>query len=155
MKIFIAVLPKKCLFCRVLQALQQEEIMNVFLDDYKALGTLAEDGDWCGKVSEGLMLNQAFSDQKYTKDKKITSINWHPTIYGKEQNHSQGRNLSTRFQQRKFAHSETLTKGISNIKSLNTLMLSSTSIIFCQFRKRRIILIRLLYLVHQSKLYQY
>ncbi|XP_041790507.1 dynein intermediate chain 3, axonemal [Chelmon rostratus] len=67
---------------RVLQALQQEEIMNVFLDDYKALGTLAEDGDWCGKVSEGLMLNQAFSDQKYTKDKKITSINWHPTIYG-------------------------------------------------------------------------
>uniref|UniRef100_A0A8P4GGW2 Dynein axonemal intermediate chain 3 n=1 Tax=Dicentrarchus labrax TaxID=13489 RepID=A0A8P4GGW2_DICLA len=67
---------------RVLQALQQEEIMNGFFDDWKALGAAAEDGDWSGKVSEGLMLYQAFTDQKYTKDKKISSINWHPTIYG-------------------------------------------------------------------------
>ncbi|XP_031139846.1 WD repeat-containing protein 63 isoform X1 [Sander lucioperca] len=67
---------------RVLQALQQEGIMNVFFDDWKALGTAADDGDWAGKVSEGLMLYQAFTDQKYTKDKKICSINWHPTIYG-------------------------------------------------------------------------
>ncbi|XP_037626290.1 dynein intermediate chain 3, axonemal isoform X1 [Sebastes umbrosus] len=67
---------------RVLQALQQEGIMNVFFDDWKALGTGAEDGDWSGKIFEGLMLYQAFTDQKYTKDKKITSINWHPTIYG-------------------------------------------------------------------------
>lgn len=73
------------LFCRVLQALQQEGIMNVFFDDWKALGTAADDGDWAGKVSEGLMLYQAFTDQKYTKDKKICSINWHPTIYGKVQ----------------------------------------------------------------------
>lgn len=55
--------------------------MNVFFDDWKALG---DDADWSGKVSEGLMLYQAFTDQKYTKDKKISSINWHPTIYGKE-----------------------------------------------------------------------
>ncbi|XP_029285354.1 LOW QUALITY PROTEIN: dynein axonemal intermediate chain 3 [Cottoperca gobio] len=67
---------------RVLQALQQEEIMNVFCDDWKALGPAAEDGDWSGKVSEGLMLYQAFTDQKYTKDKIISSINWHPNIYG-------------------------------------------------------------------------
>ncbi|XP_059197452.1 dynein axonemal intermediate chain 3 [Centropristis striata] len=67
---------------RMLQALQQEEIMNVFFDDWKALGTAAEDGDWSGKVSEDLMLYQAFTDQKYTKDKKISSINWHPNIYG-------------------------------------------------------------------------
>ncbi|XP_042368184.1 dynein axonemal intermediate chain 3 [Plectropomus leopardus] len=66
----------------VLQALQQEENMNVFFDDFKALGTTTEDGDWSGKVSEGLMLYQAFTDQKYTKDKKISSIHWHPTIYG-------------------------------------------------------------------------
>ncbi|KAI4828532.1 hypothetical protein KUCAC02_022614 [Chaenocephalus aceratus] len=66
---------------RVLQALQQEEIMNVFFDDWKALGTAGDDADWSGKVSEGLMLYQAFTDQKYTKDKKISSINWHPTIY--------------------------------------------------------------------------
>uniref|UniRef100_A0A3B4UMA1 Dynein axonemal intermediate chain 3 n=2 Tax=Seriola dumerili TaxID=41447 RepID=A0A3B4UMA1_SERDU len=67
---------------RVLQALQQEEIMNVFTDDWKVLGTGAEDGDWSGKASEGLMLYQAFTDQKYTKDKRISSINWHPTIHG-------------------------------------------------------------------------
>ncbi|XP_033478374.2 dynein axonemal intermediate chain 3 [Epinephelus lanceolatus] len=67
---------------RVLRALQQEEIMNVFFDDWKALGTAAEDGDWSGKVSENLMLYQAFTDQKYTKDKKISSVNWHPAIYG-------------------------------------------------------------------------
>ena len=73
------------LFCRVLRALQQEGIMNVFFDDWKALGTATEDGDWAGKVSEGFMLSQAFTDQKYTKDKKICSVNWHPTIYGKVQ----------------------------------------------------------------------
>ncbi|XP_040896700.1 dynein intermediate chain 3, axonemal [Toxotes jaculatrix] len=67
---------------RVLLALQQEQIMNVFLDDWKALGTGAEADDWSGKVSEGLMLYQVFTDQKYTKDKKISSINWHPTING-------------------------------------------------------------------------
>ncbi|XP_054871078.1 dynein axonemal intermediate chain 3 isoform X2 [Amphiprion ocellaris] len=67
---------------RVLQALQQEEIINVFLDDCKALGTLAETGDWSGKVSEDLVLHYAFTDQKYTKDKKVSSINWHPTIFG-------------------------------------------------------------------------
>ncbi|XP_054459355.1 dynein axonemal intermediate chain 3 [Anoplopoma fimbria] len=66
----------------VLQALQQERIMNVFCDDWKSLETAAEDIDWSGKASEGLMLYQAFTDQNYTKDKKISSINWHPTIYG-------------------------------------------------------------------------
>ncbi|XP_062280826.1 dynein axonemal intermediate chain 3 [Scomber scombrus] len=67
---------------RVILALQQEEIMNVFFDDWKALGTEAEGSDWSGKVSEGLMLYQAFTVQKYSKDKKISSMNWHPTIYG-------------------------------------------------------------------------
>ncbi|KAK5869587.1 hypothetical protein PBY51_024292 [Eleginops maclovinus] len=67
---------------RVLQALQQEEILNVFFDDWKALGPAGDDADWSGKVSEGLMLFQAFIDLKYSKHKKISSINWHPTIYG-------------------------------------------------------------------------
>lgn len=72
-------------FCRVLKALQQEEIMNVFIDDWKALGTEAEASDWSGKAlaSKSLTLYQVFTDQKYTKDKNISSINWHPTIYGK------------------------------------------------------------------------
>lgn len=62
--------------------------MNVFFDDWKALGTAAEENDWSGKISEGLMLYQAFTDQKYTKDKKICCVNWHPTIYGKVKNYS-------------------------------------------------------------------
>lgn len=58
--------------------------MNVFDDDWQTLGTVAEHGDWSGKISKGLMLYQAFTDQQYTKDKKISSINWHPTIHGKK-----------------------------------------------------------------------
>lgn len=84
--------------------------MNVFFDDLKALGTGAEAGDWSGKVSEGLMLYQAFTDQKYAKDKKISSISWHPTIYGKLLNLSQGTALSTKFKQWKFSHTKILTK---------------------------------------------
>ncbi|XP_056270650.1 dynein axonemal intermediate chain 3 [Pseudoliparis swirei] len=64
----------------MLQALQQEEIMNVFLDDWTALGSAAE--DWSGKVTEGLMLYQSFTDQNYSKDKKISSVHWHPNLYG-------------------------------------------------------------------------
>ncbi|XP_041862444.1 dynein intermediate chain 3, axonemal [Melanotaenia boesemani] len=67
---------------RIMHALQQEEIMNVFIDDWKALETGDEAGDWSGKVAKGLMLYQAFTDQKYTKDRTISSINWHPTIHG-------------------------------------------------------------------------
>ncbi|XP_058494774.1 dynein axonemal intermediate chain 3 [Solea solea] len=66
----------------VLQALQQEEIMNVFFDDWKALEASPEADNWSGKVSEGMMLYQAFTDQTYTKDRRISCINWHPTIYG-------------------------------------------------------------------------
>ncbi|KAM9839431.1 dynein axonemal intermediate chain 3-like [Aulostomus maculatus] len=63
---------------QVLQALQQEEIMNVFIDDWEALGTKAE--DWSEKVSEGLTLCQAFMIQKCNAT--VSCINWHPTIYG-------------------------------------------------------------------------
>lgn len=114
MHTFIKVLPLEVLtnklFCRVLQALQQEELMNVFFDDWKALGTGAEADDWSGKVSEGLMLYQAFTDQKHTKDKKISSINWHPTIYGKLRNPGQGTASSTRFEPWEFLHPKILTK---------------------------------------------
>lgn len=71
------------LACRLLKALQEEEVMKVFVDDYKALGTESGAGDWSGNVSEGLMLYQAFSNQNYTTDKKVSCIKWHPTIYGK------------------------------------------------------------------------
>uniref|UniRef100_A0A3Q2NPG9 Dynein axonemal intermediate chain 3 n=1 Tax=Fundulus heteroclitus TaxID=8078 RepID=A0A3Q2NPG9_FUNHE len=68
---------------RILHALQQEEIMNVFIDDWKALGTGLEAGDWSGQASDSLVLHQAFADQRFSKDKKISCLNWHPTIYGK------------------------------------------------------------------------
>lgn len=64
--------------------------MNVFDDDWKTLGTTGEYGDWSGMVSEGLMLYQAFTDQQYSKDKKISCVSWHPTIYGKTCNIGQG-----------------------------------------------------------------
>ncbi|XP_075901198.1 dynein axonemal intermediate chain 3 [Nelusetta ayraudi] len=67
---------------RVIQALQQREIMNVFDDDWRLLGIQVEGGDWTGKVSEGLMLYQAFTDQQYSKDKRVSCVNWHPTIFG-------------------------------------------------------------------------
>ncbi|XP_077574089.1 dynein axonemal intermediate chain 3 [Stigmatopora nigra] len=65
---------------RVLHALQQEEIMNVFKDDWMVLGAEADDLDWSGKVSDVLMLNQAFSDPTYTQDMEIRCMHWHPTI---------------------------------------------------------------------------
>lgn len=70
---------------RVLQALQQEQITNVFFDDWKDLGTSPEADDWSGKVSEGLTLHQAFTDQVHTKDRRISCVNWHPALYGKLQ----------------------------------------------------------------------
>lgn len=54
--------------------------MNVFTDDWKALET----EDSSEKVSEGLMLHQAFTVQNFNEDKKISCIRWHPTVYGKD-----------------------------------------------------------------------
>ncbi|XP_034559103.1 WD repeat-containing protein 63 isoform X2 [Notolabrus celidotus] len=67
---------------RVLHVLQQAEITNVFIDDWKALRLTAEEEDWYGHVPEGLMLFRSLSNQVYSKDKKISSMNWHPTIHG-------------------------------------------------------------------------
>lgn len=74
---------------RVLHVLQQAEIMDVFIDDWSALGLAVEDGDWSGQVSEGLMLFRSLTNQSHTKDKKISWVKWHPTIHGKVYHHSQ------------------------------------------------------------------
>ncbi|NXO81612.1 WDR63 protein, partial [Sitta europaea] len=59
---------------RVEIALQQNEIMNVFFDDWKAL---AEDQqDVCLKAY------QSFTDVQYLKNRTISCVCWHPTIYG-------------------------------------------------------------------------
>uniref|UniRef100_A0A3B3X4Q1 WD repeat domain 63 n=1 Tax=Poecilia mexicana TaxID=48701 RepID=A0A3B3X4Q1_9TELE len=70
---------------RMLFALQQEEIINVFLDDWRSLATGIEICDWSGQVSDTLVLHQVFTDQKFAKNKTISCLNWHPTIHGKVQ----------------------------------------------------------------------
>ncbi|NXD19000.1 WDR63 protein, partial [Spelaeornis formosus] len=58
-------------------ALQQNEIMNVFFDDWKAL---AEDQE--GRPDVYLKAYQSFTDVQYLKNKTISCVRWHPTIYG-------------------------------------------------------------------------
>ncbi|XP_035189583.1 WD repeat-containing protein 63 isoform X2 [Oxyura jamaicensis] len=61
-------------------ALQQNEIMNAFLDDWKAL---AEDESSSGDKSDVyLKAYQSFTDLHYLKDRSISCVRWHPTIYG-------------------------------------------------------------------------
>lgn len=69
-------------FCRVLCALQQQEIGDVFVDDFEALGTAADAGDLPGQTSDLLVFHKGFTDKMHTKDRKISCVNWHPTIPG-------------------------------------------------------------------------
>ncbi|NXI35750.1 WDR63 protein, partial [Galbula dea] len=61
-------------------ALQQNEIMNPFFDDWKAL---AEDESCSGgKSNVYLKAYQSFTDLQYLKNRTISCVCWHPTIYG-------------------------------------------------------------------------
>ncbi|XP_042675433.1 dynein axonemal intermediate chain 3 [Centrocercus urophasianus] len=61
-------------------ALQQNEIMDAFSDDWKALDDdMSSSG---GKSDICLKAYQTFTDLHYLKDKSISCICWHPTIYG-------------------------------------------------------------------------
>uniref|UniRef100_A0A8D2P0V5 WD repeat domain 63 n=1 Tax=Zosterops lateralis melanops TaxID=1220523 RepID=A0A8D2P0V5_ZOSLA len=59
-------------------ALQQNEIMNVFFDDWKALAEDQEEG----KPDVYLKAYQSFTDVQYLKNRTISCVHWHPTIYG-------------------------------------------------------------------------
>ncbi|XP_066048637.1 dynein axonemal intermediate chain 3 isoform X2 [Chamaea fasciata] len=59
-------------------ALQQNEIMNVFFDDWKALAEDQEES----KPDIYLKAYQSFTDVQYLKNRTITCVRWHPTIYG-------------------------------------------------------------------------
>ncbi|NWI36708.1 WDR63 protein, partial [Picathartes gymnocephalus] len=59
-------------------ALQQNEIMNVFFDDWKALAEDQEEG----KPDVYLKAYQSFTDVQYLNNKTISCVRWHPTIYG-------------------------------------------------------------------------
>lgn len=67
---------------RVLHALQQETIMNVFCDGWKAEDTEIDECYWSVKAFEDLSLFQTFTDQTHIKNRKISCLNFHPTIYG-------------------------------------------------------------------------
>ncbi|XP_074732522.1 dynein axonemal intermediate chain 3 [Strix uralensis] len=61
-------------------ALQQNEIMNAFFDDWEAL---AEDESNSGSKPDAyLKAYQSFTDLRYLKDRTISCVCWHPTIYG-------------------------------------------------------------------------
>ncbi|XP_015210607.2 dynein axonemal intermediate chain 3 isoform X2 [Lepisosteus oculatus] len=61
-------------------AVQQNEIMDVFFDDWKALGE--EESTFGGKADTHLKEYQSFTDLHFSKQKSISYINWHPTING-------------------------------------------------------------------------
>ncbi|OXB55465.1 hypothetical protein ASZ78_012897, partial [Callipepla squamata] len=61
-------------------ALQQNEIMDAFFDDWKALG--GDKSSSGGKSDVYLKEYQTFTDVHYLKDKSISCVCWHPTIYG-------------------------------------------------------------------------
>lgn len=62
------------------QALQQNEIVDLFRDDYKLLG------DEDVAVGQGahtvLQEFQSFTDLRHSKDKSISCVDWHPNIKG-------------------------------------------------------------------------
>ncbi|XP_038270600.1 dynein axonemal intermediate chain 3 isoform X2 [Dermochelys coriacea] len=65
---------------RVEIALQQNEIMNAFFDDWKAL---AEDESAFGGKSDAYLKEyQSFTDLHYLKHRTVSCVCWHPTIYG-------------------------------------------------------------------------
>lgn len=61
-------------------ALQQNEILDVFYDDYLSL---ADDETTFGAKSDNYLKEyQSFTDLQYSKEKTITDIQWHPAIKG-------------------------------------------------------------------------
>ncbi|NWU07263.1 WDR63 protein, partial [Cephalopterus ornatus] len=65
---------------RVEIALQQNEIMNAFFDDWKALAEDKSSSD--GKPDVYLKVHQSFTNLQYLKDRTISCVCWHPTISG-------------------------------------------------------------------------
>ncbi|NWV22739.1 WDR63 protein, partial [Origma solitaria] len=61
-------------------ALQQNEIMDVFFDDWKALRE--DESSSGGKPDVYLKAYQSYTDEQYLKNRTISCIHWHPTIFG-------------------------------------------------------------------------
>lgn len=61
-------------------ALQQNEIMNTFVDDWKLLAE--EEGTFGDKTDTHLKEYQSFTDLHNIAEKMVTCVCWHPVIYG-------------------------------------------------------------------------
>nr|KAF6509077.1 hypothetical protein HJG63_020628 [Rousettus aegyptiacus] len=61
-------------------ALQQNEIMNTFVDDWKSLAE--EESSFGDKTDTHLKEYQSFTDLHSLTEKTITCVSWHPDIYG-------------------------------------------------------------------------
>ncbi|NXY22543.1 WDR63 protein, partial [Atrichornis clamosus] len=61
-------------------ALQQNEIMDVFFDDWKALGE--DETSSGGKRDVDLKAYQSFTDVQYLRNRTISCLRWHPTLHG-------------------------------------------------------------------------
>lgn len=61
-------------------ALQQNEIMNTFIDDWKCLAE--EESTFGDKTDTHLKEYQSFTDLHSLTEKMVTSVSWHPTVYG-------------------------------------------------------------------------
>lgn len=61
-------------------ALQQNEIMNTFVDDWKCLAE--EESSFGDKTDTHLKEYQSFTDLHSLTEKMITCVSWHPDIYG-------------------------------------------------------------------------
>ncbi|KAM5256212.1 dynein axonemal intermediate chain 3 [Ctenodactylus gundi] len=61
-------------------ALQQNEIANIFIDDWKSLAE--EEGTFGDKSDTHLKEFQSFTDLRSPTEKMITCVAWHPTVPG-------------------------------------------------------------------------
>ncbi|XP_059544996.1 dynein axonemal intermediate chain 3 [Myotis daubentonii] len=61
-------------------ALQQNEITNTFIDDWKTLAE--EEGTFGDKTDTHLKEYQSFTDLHNLMEKMVTCVSWHPNIYG-------------------------------------------------------------------------
>ncbi|XP_015427599.1 PREDICTED: WD repeat-containing protein 63 [Myotis davidii] len=61
-------------------ALQQNEITNTFIDDWKTL--VEEEGTFGDKTDTHLKEYQSFTDLHNLMEKMVTCVSWHPNIYG-------------------------------------------------------------------------
>ncbi|XP_053326034.1 dynein axonemal intermediate chain 3 [Spea bombifrons] len=65
---------------RLEMALQQNEIMNAFWDDWRAL--CEDESAFGGKSDCHLKEFQSFTEHHFCKNKSVSCVNWHPTVPG-------------------------------------------------------------------------